>query len=342
MHRYLSTVLRYLLSLGLAVFLMYYALRQIDYRSVLASFVEANYAWILVSAAMGVLSHLIRSLRWKMLLSPLGYHPSLGQVFTAVMGSYVVNLVIPRGGEVYRCAVLMRSAKVPVTVSLGTLILERLIDVLILGAMIGSLFLVEFSRFWGIIEQVLQPKLQALGLSSSALLLFPLALLSLGLAFWLWLHMRKRLQAWQFYVRVEQWLQEVFKGLQSIRQVPNKALFVLYSLSIWGLYLGMAYVLFFCFEHTSGLSLWVAYVSFVAGAIGMAAPVQGGIGAYHMLVSWAFENTGLSGQEAIVMATFMHTIQTVVVMVAGGCTLLISALFLQNHPQPKPTYADKN
>lgn len=284
-------------------------------------FAKANYFWLGVSAVLALLSHWVRSHRWRLMLEPLGHKVGELPSFLAVLSGYFMNFIIPRAGELVRCGLIQKMSKVPASTALGTVITERLIDVLILFTMIVVLLVVEFQRLSELILQVLGSKFQNL----NALILLGIGLLLfVGIVgYLLWRNWARLLQN-TFFLKVTQFVQGMIEGVLSLRYVPNKIAFIAYSLLIWVLYYLMAYVLFFCFTETAHLDLWFGYIVLVMGAIGMSAPVQGGVGAYHFLVGSVFALRAMTMEQGILIATFMHTAQAVIILVFGGIAFALS------------------
>src|SRR5687768_7161314 len=142
----LLNILKYFLLFSLSMFLMWYALKGIDFQLVLTQLKNANYLWIVISLVIAATGYFSRAYRWRMQIDPTGYKASYWSVYNAMMVGYLANLVLPRAGEVVRCSVLKRTDNIPVKVSLGTVITERVIDVVILLSFIFLTFFVEFDK----------------------------------------------------------------------------------------------------------------------------------------------------------------------------------------------------
>ncbi|MEO1655730.1 MAG: lysylphosphatidylglycerol synthase domain-containing protein, partial [Bacteroidota bacterium] len=145
-----------------------------------------------------------------------------------------------------------------------------------------------------------------------------------GLLFYFWPRIKDR----GIVKKLTGILTNIIRGVLSIRSVKNKPAFIGHTLFIWVMYYLMAYVLFFSLEATQHLDLWFGVLVLVMGAFGMGAPVNGGIGAYHILVGKVFLLRGLTDKEGILMATFMHTAQTLTIILAGGLSLLIGMVLM--------------
>lgn len=317
--------LQYSISILITFGLLYYALRGIAFEEVLEKFQKADYTWIFVSAGLALLSHWSRAYRWKYLLEPLGYQLPIKTAFLAVMSGYFVNILVPRAGEVSRCGMVQRLNGIPMSTAFGTVVLERIIDLLMLFLLVLTVFLVEFNNLSDWFIALFSDKLKSLGelqyLIGFAFLTFMLAG---GLVYYFWPRLKDR----ALVKKLRGIFMNIIKGVLSIRSVKNKSAFIGHTLFIWLMYYLMAYVLFFSLPATRHLDLWFGVLVLVMGAFGMGAPVNGGIGAYHLLVGKVFLLRGLSDKEGILMATFMHTAQTLTIILAGGLSLLIGMILM--------------
>ncbi len=314
-------IFRYGISLALAIALLAYVLQGISWDDLLHKFQEADYTWILVAAVLSVLSHLSRAHRWLLLLAPLDYHPSTFRSFLAVMSGYFMNFVLPRAGELTRCGVINRLEKVPFSTAFGTIVLERIIDVLVLLLIILFVVFIEIDRVGSWILLELSQKIPGESVRTQLLILASLGIFLMllgGFIFWKWGQ-----YTW-FGQKIKGFFLNFLKGILSIRNVRKPGLFVGHTLLIWLLYYLTTYVLFFSFPETSKLSPWFALLVFVMGAIGMAAPVQGGVGAYHLLVSKIFALVALGPEYGVLIATFLHAVQTIITVGLGGMAFLLS------------------
>lgn len=330
----LKSLLAYVLPLGIGIFLFWYVvIRQVSLEELLSTFREAKPGWIAASFFFGLLSHWARAYRWKYLLEPLGYRVSGFRAFIAVMVGYFANLLVPRMGELARCGVLQKAEGVPAQSALGTVVSERIIDVIILFSLVVSISIIEFEHLGKLVLGVVGAKLQGLAQSGTTFYLIVGAILCLGAAFAFYLY-RRREQLLQKPLAKKIWsfLQDIVQGVKSIRHVRQKGAFIGFTALIWLMYYVMAYVLFFCFPETSQLGLMAGMSILIMGGIGMAAPVQGGIGTYHILVSQTLLVYGIAQSQGIAFAAFMHAMQTAVIVIFGGLAFLISIFLKKKNP----------
>lgn len=279
---------------------------------------DVNYFWIWVSLLLGLLSHISRTLRWRIMIEPLGQKPRLTNTFLAVMVGYLMNLVVPRMGEISRCGVLSRYEKISFTKLVGTVVTERIIDVL----MMLLLTLIVISTQFGKIIQFLEnnpdikDKLDKLSLSPVTILLV------VGLVVLLVLF-RRKIKHSELFATLNKVLHQFGEGLRTIRTMKNKGAFIFHTIFIWLMYYLMLYAVFYCFEFTSELGAMAALTTFVLGSFGMVAPVQGGIGAWHFMVIQALVVYGIDKGDGVVFAFLAHSSMTAMLIVMGLIALMI-------------------
>jgi len=240
---------------------------------------DVNYTWVWVAIGLGILSHVSRALRWQLLTRSMGYQISFPNSFMGVMIGYFANLAIPRMGEFTRCGVVSKYEQVPFSKLLGTVVTERLFDILMLLILTLIVVVTQFRQVVVFLNEHegIRDKFERLldsgwvwGIAGGCL--FACVVL-------VWLFRRGTLSK-----RLHSFLVGLKEGVLSVRGVSHKWLFMGYTLFIWVMYFLMMYVCFFCFEFTSGLSVLVGLTVFVLSSYGMVAPVQGGVGAWHFMV----------------------------------------------------------
>ena len=279
-----------------------------------------DYLWVWLSMLFGFLAFISRGLRWIILLENLGYRANPLNSIYAVSIGYFTNLAIPRAGEVTRCTSLSQSENIPVNKLFGTIILERTIDFIILVSLICFTFLVEFDAFSQFFTSLFADGEEA----SSNLGFFAIAIFSTLLL--LFLVFKNKLKQTPIYQKIAGFLQGVADGFKSIKGIQNKWAFWGHTLFIWLMYYLMTYVCFFAIESTQLLSPIDGLFIMVVGGLGMVAPVQGGIGAYHLVVKIGLMILGISADAALLFATVVHTCQTLMTLFVGSISLLM--LFL--------------
>ncbi len=303
--------------LGIVIFWLVYKDQDIKrIKSILTN--DVNYFWIVVSLMLGLLSHLSRTIRWNLLIEPLGRKPRTLNTFLAVMVGYLMNLALPRMGEISRCGVLARYEKISFTKLVGTVVLERLIDVLMLLLL---LIIVVFTQFGQVLEFLknnpeVNEKLQKVIYSPVLIggLLFFLVIL--------WIS-RHKIRASSLVKKALDFVGQFVEGFRSIGKMKKKGAFIFHSIFIWVLYYLMTYLVFFSFGFTSHLPPLAGLTVFVLGSFGMVAPVQGGIGAWHFMVIEGLALYGVDKADGKVYALLAHGSTTIMLIVLGLIALLV-------------------
>ncbi len=288
---------------------------------------SVQFGWIYLSILLSVFSHILRAYRWQILLQPLGYHVTLNRAFWAVMVGYMANLAFPRMGEITKCSVLKKTDDVKISRSMGTVVTERLFDVILLGLSLLLTLGVEFKRLSQFFLDLADEKVPSeLNLSfSSPIFLGAIAFLALLLTIFLLL--RERITQSTIYHKLVEVLLNFREGLLSIRKIKNITGFVVSTFSIWFLYYLMAYVVVFSIPQTADLDWAAGLAILVVGGIGMSAPVQGGIGTYHFLVAALLILYGIERSDGVFFATLIHTSQTLMVLFLGVIGLILASIF---------------
>jgi glycosyltransferase 2 family protein len=275
---------------------------------------NSNKSYLLLMVVAVMISHIIRAERWRMLLRPTNNHISLSGSFLSLMIGYLVNLAIPRGGEVSRCYNLYKLEKTPVEVSFGTVVVERIIDVICLVTLIAISFFVEWKKLKAFIDTLEFPS----GTGSS---ISPWTIIILAgvIGFFLVIYLLRKNEKFKKLVTG-------FKeGMLAVFQLKNKGLFVFYSIAIWVLYFLMSYFVLKAFPETQELGISAVLTLFAIGSIAMAAPLPGGAGSYHTLVPLGLVMLyNLPKSDAIAFVFIFHGWQTLIQIIGGVVSLIIS------------------
>lgn len=316
-------ILQYVISLGLAVVLVWFAFKDtnIDLNSLWQKFKTAEPLWLIVAGITMIVAAWSRAYRWVMMLEPLGYKPSVFRATMAVFIGYFANIFIPRAGELARCGTLQKTDNVPFERAFGAVVAERVIDVLTLVFLVFLNLILEFNRLKDFFIDIFDDKFK----HPTILILLGIGGVSgLIIAYFLFKKYQQRISQIAFYQRVREFIEGIWSGFTSIKKLKSPTTFLFHTILIWTMYYFGSYLLFFCFPQTSGLSPLAGLTVLVAGAMGMAAPTQGGIGAFHLLVSKIVVLYGLDGDVGIMLATFLHAAQNYLfVPILGLISLLI-------------------
>lgn len=316
--------------------LLWLAFRGQDLQKILYDLRNANYFWVIASALVSIVAHYIRGLRWKMLIKPLGHEPSNANTYHAVMVGYLANLAVPRMGEISRCGVLNRSNKIPLNSLIGTVIIERIIDVLFLLSILVFSVLLEYNRIFDFIKiNILVPMFDKFSNSSLIIYLIIGMLLIAILAIYVIRIYHKKLLSIKLYNKLYEIIIGFKEGILSVIKMEKKGLFILYSVSIWFLYILSTYLCYFAIESTSTLSFSSAIFVMAVGGIGMSAPVQGGIGAYEATVQLGLLVYGVAAVNGLAYATLNHSSQILSILIFGSISLIYIFLKFRKNKDDK-------
>lgn len=323
----MKKIIQYIISLAIASLLLWYVFKGIDLAELWEKFKIADYRWVALAGLMSLVANILRSYRWKLMLQPVGFDPSVYRTTLAVNIGYVVNLLLPRAGEFARCGTLQRLEGVPFEKSFGAVVAERLIDVLVLLMLISLNLLLEFDRISSFFFELIGDKFK------NPFLLISLAVggvLMLVILYFLYKRNKEKTTQLPFYQKISSILIGLWEGFTSIRSLRSPTTFIGASITIWLLYFFMTYALCYALPETSSLSPLAVLTILVMGTIGMAAPTVGGIGSYHFLVGRIVVLYGLSQQAGITLATFLHSMMGVVFVLLFGGVSFILTFFITN------------
>ena len=310
--------------LGIGFFFIYWFLLKLDGEQKAAiwqSFLGANWWWVLVCVLCSLLSHLVRALRWQLLFKPIGYQPGLNNTFGSVVVAYLGNLAFPRAGEVMRCATLRTSESIPVEKSLGTVVTERIIDLLAFGLVVLIGMLVMFGQAKDWLYNTLSEKFDSL--PNMALIGGTLVVLVV-LAFVLYKLLWKRLLKISLFAKINNLVLGMVDGVKSVFHMGtrNTLLFLLYSAVIYLLYILGGLIIFHAFGETSWLGMRAAFVVYLFGSVGMTFS-QGGIGVYPALVMMGLTDIyGISMEVGTACGWLLWGSQQAAVIAVGASYLV--------------------
>ncbi|MFW6310001.1 MAG: lysylphosphatidylglycerol synthase transmembrane domain-containing protein [Prolixibacteraceae bacterium] len=303
-------------ALGVFIFWLIYKDQDIErIKSVLKN--EVNYFWIGISLVIGFLSHISRTLRWRLMIKPVGHTPRFINTFFAVMIGYLMNLAFPRMGEISRCGVLSRYEKISFTKLIGTVVAERAVDMISLLILLAVVIFSQFGQMLDFLHQ--NPEIES---KVNALITSPLLIAGFVGFIVAVIVFRKTLQHTVFYKKLYEIYLNFKEGFISIKSIDKKGWFIFHSVAIWVMYYIMLYVVFFAFDFTRDLSPIAGLTTFVLASFGMVAPVQGGIGAWHFMAIEALALYGVANDNAIIFAFVAHASMTGMIIAIGIISML--------------------
>lgn len=324
--KFILDVIKYSVTLGIAAFLLWYVYRDLSIQHILGYFTDIRYGWLVVSIVFALISHYLRAYRWNLLLEPLGYtHLNTNRTYIAVMVGYFANNLVPRLGEVTRCGILKKNDNVSMTSAFGSVVAERALDLMILIVLAFSTFIIEFDKLnQFVLERFKENFSDSESIYGLGLTIASLAVISFVGLFFLFRLFREKFHRNSVYIKVRQFIRELMAGFFSLRRLKKQRAFWLATFGIWFLYYAMLIVVFYAFPPTIGLGLNAGFTLLVMSGLGMSAPVQGGIGVFHILVSSVLVLYGISAEDGKAFALVAHSTQFLTIMVFGGISFVIS------------------
>ena len=302
------SISKIIIPLGIGIFFIYLSYNNTsseDRKNIFSHIKNANYSFVFLSVVFGALSHISRAYRWKFLLAPLGYKPRLINSVLAVLIGYVSNLGIPRSGELFRATVMDRFENIPFQKGLGTVIAERLVDLLILLCFVSLALILQFDLIWEI-------------LANKPINPVHICVIIVGVSI-VFLILRKFINQSNnsFLKKIRLFFSELWEGILSLKKMEHKWAFVGHTLFIWLMYLAMFYIIKFSIPETASLGLEALIAAFVVGALAISA-TNGGVGIYPFSVSLVLIAYGISKESSLAFGWIMWTSQTVMIVLFGS------------------------
>lgn len=288
-----------------------------DRKNIFQAIKGADYFWVILSLVLGFFSHFFRAVRWNLLLKPLGYQPRMINNVMAIFSAYLANLGIPRSGEILRATTISTYEHVPFQKAFGTIIAERVIDVIML------LLIVVFT---GILQtEIILDYFAAKQINFNKLIAIGITLAVIG---GLFLYFIKKAQS-GFLLKIKHFVLELIEGVGSVFKMKNKVLFLFYTLAIWFLYIAMFWVIKFAMPETADLPYSAILAAFVAGAFAMTA-TNGGIGLYPIAVSNILLIYGIGKTSGDAFGWIMWSSQTIMIVLFGALSFLFLPILNKN------------
>lgn len=325
----LNYAVRWLLPLALTILLVTYMFRKVNFREMWEIVIRGvDYWWILAAMGISVFSHIFRALRWRIQLESLGIRPPLMAVVCSIFGTYALNLIFPRLGEIWRCTYIAGRERKPFTEVVGSMVADRLTDTVmvlmltllafIIAAPAIESFIVKYELGKGLVDALYNPWTWIVLVGGVALIF---SIFTLG-------------RYWGPVSRTRKWIGEMWHGFASLATMKGKWAFLGYTFAIWGCYYIQLYVAFFAFPFTAKLcadpslayGLIPCLVAFVLSSIGMAVPSNGGLGPWNIAVMFGLAIYGISDAEGTAFSMLQWSGQTVMLIILGIYTMVYISL----------------
>ena len=303
----------------LGVLLVWYSLSKISIPVLLGYFKNANYLWIGLGVFFGLLSHLSRAYRWKFMIEPMGYQLRFPNSIMAVFTTYLVNYTIPRAGEVSRATILTNYEGIPFEKGFGTIIAERVADLIVMLCIISLSLVLEFDIIYDYFVTTIDP--------TKLIILVSVGILTIALGYQVF---KKSKHA--FVLKIKTLLSGLLEGISSILKMKKKWTFLAHTLFIWVMYVLMFFVTSFSLAETSQLPFSAILIGFIFASFSIAA-TNGGIGSYPLAIFAAFSIFNIPEDPSIAFGWIMWTSQTVMIILLGGLSLLFLPIYNRLYPK---------
>ncbi len=322
--KYLIQFLKIAVPISLGIYLVVHIYGQLDesQRSDLfLAFSRANYFWVGISLLLGLSSHFLRGYRWSFQLNAMGYHTRQANNFMSVMVGYIVNMALPRVGEVSRAATITKFEGVPFQKSFGSILSERAIDLVVLLLITGITVIFQYHNLTDFVSALMEKIRDVAG--SGVVQLILLAVVVCVLFGIYALRTYKHIPA---IAKVHTLVQGLLEGLRSIFRMEKSGLYILATVGIWGLYIGMYWICFLSLDETAHLGPDAVFTGFVLGSFAIAL-IPGGIGAFPVGVMQSLILFGIAKETGFALGWIIWSSQTILVLVVGGASMLLLPIY---------------
>ncbi|HEY8400629.1 MAG TPA: lysylphosphatidylglycerol synthase transmembrane domain-containing protein, partial [Cytophagaceae bacterium] len=320
--------------------LLYLAFRNQDPKALWLEITKANPYIFIIVFLITFAGNLFRAARWKLLIEATSDKVSFRSVFQTLMLGYFVNFAVPRLGEISRCFALQKKENIPFNLSFGTVISERLVDLIMLVIITLITLFFQYDLIYTFFaEQIIAPVqayLAAKTANGGMKLIIIGAVLVLGVIVYFYnkLHSKKNEE------KVNDFYENAWKGITSIFHLKSKTTFFLYTLIIWICYYLSTYLWFFGYDKTLHLGLDAGFTLLVVGSLARSLPIQGqGMGAYHFLIAQALVLYGINSTHGTALAVMIYVTQTAFYLGVGAILSLITFITFRFKPAAPATQA---
>jgi uncharacterized protein (TIRG00374 family) len=314
--KWLTILIPLFIGIGI-IYYQYTTLKPEEIDKIKVSFQKANYSYIVLSLLVACIGYWSRAYRWKFALNHLGYQTQFYNNFFTVSVSYLVNLTVPRSGEITRAALLKKYENVPFDKAFGTIVAERIIDLLIFLLFVFIGFISQFDEIYSF--------LLSKNVSLQTLIYYGIAAVILGIVFLLiWIYAE-----WSIILKLKKKLSGLIEGMTTVVKMKSKWKYLFHSFFIWISYLTMFYVAIFALPETSEISFDIVIMGFIFGSLAVGFS-NGGLGAYPFSIALIFSLYGISNDIGIAFGWLVWTSQTILAILLGLISYVLLPVFNRN------------
>lgn len=297
----------------MGVFLVWYSFHKVSFSQLLVYFKNSHYGWIVLGMVFGLLSHLSRAYRWLFILEPLHYKIRLQNSVMAIFSGYLINYTIPRAGEIVRATLISNYEKVPFEKGFGTIVSERIADLIMMFAIMSITLMIQFDFIYGFLIEKINPL---------KIILMCFFLGAIGVAIFVFVKKSNS----RIASKMRTFATGLIEGMLSIFKMKKRGAFIFHTMFIWLMYVLMFYVTSLAISDLNALTLGGILVGFIAGSFSIAA-TNGGIGSYPLAIYAAFSLFDMPQEPSLAFGWIMWTAQTLMVIVLGGLSLIYLPIY---------------
>ena len=306
--KFLSLSIPLFIGLGI-IYYQYTTLTPEEVGKIKISFIKADYFYIFLSLFIALFGYWSRAYRWKFALQHLGYKTQFRNDLMTVCVSYLVNLTIPRSGEISRAALLKKYEDVPFDKGFGTIVAERIVDLLIFLLFVVIAFILQFDKLYQFLIEKL-PLEKIIYLLIGGIIIFIIFIL-------VWIYAE-----WKIIQKLKEKLSGLIEGMTSILKMKDKWNYIFHSFFIWFSYLMMFYVTIFALPETAEISFDVVIMGFIFGSLAVGF-TNGGLGAYALAIALIYSLYGISNDVGVAFGWLVWTSQTLLTIFLGLVSYLL-------------------
>jgi len=336
-----SKIVKYLISLAVAAVLLYFSFKGIDWGKFRVGYDGCIHVFVFLGMAASIAAAFLRSLRWRLLMKPFDPELKVSTAFNGVNIGYLANFVFPRIGEIVRCGFVSRRSQqyhaadgkkeVSFEQAVGTVLLSRAWDVLVIFVLIGLLLAMRWEQFGNFFTvSIIEPLESSLNLSIGWIA--AIAVVACSLALYLIYRFRTRNA---LCAKVAHFCNGIVQGFVAFTRMDGKVLFLTYTLGMWLLYWLMSMCIIWAMPQITGLNGIDGWFLCLAGSVAWMVPVPGGFGAYHYIVALAVSSIyGYSWEDGMLYAILNHEAQAIVMVVCGIISYVVELVISSHLPAP--------
>lgn len=293
--------------------MVWYSLSKVSLDELYVYLKKADFKWIIIGLFFGLLSHISRAYRWLFMLEPMGYKINFGNSVMAVFAAYLINFTIPRAGEVARASVLSNYENVPFEKGFGTIVSERIADLILMAGIIFITLFLQFDFIYSFLIAKFNLTKILIGLVAFAVLVFGV------------LKIIKQSDL-PIAKKIKYFLKGLIEGVFSIFKMDKKWPFIFHSLFIWVMYVLMFYATSLAVEELHAISMGAILIGFISASFSIAA-TNGGIGSYPLAIYAAFSIFGIAKEPSLAFGWIIWSSQTLMIILLGGLSLIYLPIY---------------